>query len=89
MIFATILAVFYICLIYSIIDATIAVIITVLSKYLHYPPWNFISAQVELMSLLPFIAIALGQIISGPLSDWSILFLRKGDKGIYEPKVRL
>lgn len=80
-IFATIPAVFYISLVYSIINATITVMITVLSEYLYYPPYNFNSAQVGLMSLPPFIATSLGLIICGPLSDWSILFLAKRNKG--------
>ena len=88
-IFATIPAVFYISLVYSIINATITVIITVLSEYLYSPPYNFNSAQVGLMSLPPFIATSLSLLIVGPVSDWSILFLAKRNKGIYEPEMRL
>jgi MFS family permease len=88
-IFATIPAVFYISLVYSIINATITVMITVLSEYLYYPPYNFNSAQVGLMSLPPFIATSLSLLIVGPVSDWSILFLAKRNKGIYEPEMRL
>jgi MFS family permease len=88
-IFATIPAVFYISLVYSIINATITVMITVLSEYLYSPPYDFNSAQVGLMSLPPFIATLLSLLIVGPVSDWSILFLAKRNKGIYEPEMRL
>jgi MFS family permease len=87
--FATIPAVFYISLVYSIINATITVMITVLSEYLYSPPYNFNSSQVGLMSLPPFIATSLSLLIVGPLSDWSILYLAKRNKGIYEPEMRL
>ena len=80
-IFATIPAVFYISLVYSIINATITVMITVLSEYLYYPPYNFNSAQVGLMSLPPFIATSFSLLIVGPVSDWSILFLARRNKG--------
>ena len=87
--FATIPAVFYISLVYSIVNASITVIITVLSQYLYYPPYNFNSAQVGLMSLPPFVGTTLSLILCGPISDWSILFLAKRNKGIYEPEMRL
>ncbi|CZR56637.1 probable synaptic vesicle transporter SVOP and related transporters (major facilitator superfamily) [Phialocephala subalpina] len=87
--FFTIPAVFYISLVYSIINATITVMITVLSEYLYEPPYNFNSAQVGLMSLPPFIATSLSLLVAGPLSDWSILYLAKRNNGVYEPEMRL
>jgi MFS family permease len=88
-IFGTIPAVFYMSLVYSMINATITVMITVLSEYLYYPPYNFSSAQVGLMSLPAFIGSSLGLLICGPVSDWGILYLAKRNKGIYEPEMRL
>jgi hypothetical protein len=88
-IFATIPAVFYTSLVYSIINATITIMITVLSEYMYSPSYNFNSAQVSLMSLPPFVATTLSLLIVDSVLDWSILFLAKRNKGIYEPKMRL
>ncbi|KAI1611906.1 synaptic vesicle transporter [Exophiala viscosa] len=88
-IFVSIPAVFYICLVYAIINSTMTIAITVSSEYLYDPPWNFNSADVGLMSLPPFIGISLGLLVTGPVSDWIILRLAKRNNGIYEPEMRL
>ncbi|RDW69881.1 putative synaptic vesicle transporter SVOP [Coleophoma crateriformis] len=88
-IFATIPAVFYMSLVYSILNSTGTVVITTLSEYMYLPPYNFNSAQVGLMSLSAFIGTSLGLIICGPLSDRSILYLAKRNNGVYEPEMRL
>ncbi|RDW89776.1 putative synaptic vesicle transporter SVOP-1 [Coleophoma cylindrospora] len=88
-IFATIPAVFYMSLVYSILNSTGTVVITTLSEYMYLPPYNFNSAQVGLMSLAPFIGNSLGLMICGPLSDRSILYLAKRNNGVYEPEMRL
>jgi MFS family permease len=89
LIFATIPAVFYMCLVYSIINATTTVNITLFSQYMYGPPYNFNPAQVGLMSLPGFIGSTIGLLVCGPLSDWLILFLSKRNNGIYEPEMRL
>lgn len=88
-VFARIPAVFYMALVYSIINSTLTVNITVMSEYLYDSPWNFNSAQIGLMGLPGFIGTSLGLVICGPVSDWGILFLAKRNKGIYEPEMRL
>lgn len=41
------------------------------------------------MSLPSFIGTTIGALISGPISDWWILYLSKRNNGIYEPEMRL
>jgi MFS family permease len=54
-----------------------------------FPPYSFNSSQIGLMSLPPFIGTSLGVLVTGPLSDWIILFLARRNQGIYEPEMRL
>jgi len=88
-VFAKIPAVFYMCLVYTILNATVTVKATILAQLMPQPPYNFDPAQVGLMSLASFIGTTLGLIICGPLSDWIILYLAKKNRGIYEPEMRL
>jgi len=53
------------------------------------PPWNFTSSQIGLMSIPPFLGTTVGSLVLGPVSDWSILYLARRNKGIYEPEMRL
>ena len=85
----TIPAVFYMSLVYGVTLAWQTVMVTVLSSYMTLPPYNFNSAQIGLMSVPPFIGTTIGALIIGPLSDWSILYLSRRNKGIYEPEFRL
>ena len=89
MVFARIPAVFYMCLVYSIVNSTVTVKLTLMAQLMPQSPYNFDSAQVGLMSLTSFIGTTLGLLLCGPLSDWSIMFLAKRNKGIYEPEMRL
>lgn len=86
---ATIPAVAYMALVYSIINASTTVAITVLSEYMYAPPYNFDSSQVGLMSFPMWLGTTLGLLICGPVSDWSILYLAKRNNGVYEPEMRL
>ena len=85
----TIPAVFYMSLIYGVTLAWSTVMVTILSSWMTLPPYNFNSAQIGLMSVPAFIGSTLGALIIGPLSDRSILFLARRNKGIYEPEMRL
>ncbi|KAJ5629025.1 major facilitator superfamily domain-containing protein [Penicillium lividum] len=85
----TIPSVLFMALIYGAMTACSTVMITTLSSYMALPPYNFDSSQIGLMSLPSFIGTSLGVLITGPLSDWIILFLARQNKGIYEPEMRL
>ncbi|KAJ5609721.1 major facilitator superfamily domain-containing protein [Penicillium herquei] len=85
----TIPSVFFMALIYGTMTACTTIMITTLSSYMALSPYKFDSAQIGLMSLPPFIGTSLGVLITGPISDWVILFLARRNKGIYEPEMRL
>ncbi|KAJ6021880.1 major facilitator superfamily domain-containing protein [Penicillium herquei] len=85
----TIPSVFFMALIYGAMTACTTIMITTLSSYMALPPYNFDSAQIGLMSLPPFIGTSLGVLITGPVSDWAIIFPARRNKGIYEPEMRL
>ena len=63
--------------------------VTIFSSWMTLPPYNFDSAQIGLMNVPAFIGTTLGSLVIGPLSDRSILFLARRNKGIYEPEMRL
>lgn len=52
-------------------------------------PYNFTISQTGLISLSPFILTVLGELISGPLNDWIVVWLTSKNRGIYEPEFRL
>jgi len=53
------------------------------------PPYNFSVSQTGLISLSPFLLSLIGEIISGPMNDWTCLWLAKKNRGVYEPEFRL
>ncbi|CAK7235674.1 hypothetical protein SCUCBS95973_009347 [Sporothrix curviconia] len=53
------------------------------------PPYNFSVSQTGLISLSPFVFTLLGEIIAGPLNDWTSVRLARRNGGIYEPEFRL
>ncbi|KAK5662633.1 hypothetical protein OQA88_8547 [Cercophora sp. LCS_1] len=53
------------------------------------PPYNFTISQTGLISLSPFILTVIGELISGPLNDWIVVWLTRKNRGIYEPEFRL
>ncbi|KAM0548771.1 hypothetical protein ACHAPJ_009767 [Fusarium lateritium] len=59
------------------------------SYYTIFPPYNLGADQIGLLSLPPFIGLAIGTIIFAPLSDWLIVWLSKRNSGIFEPEMRL
>ncbi|KKY19529.1 putative synaptic vesicle transporter svop [Phaeomoniella chlamydospora] len=82
-------SVFFMSLLYGTLIATSCVQITTLSSWMALPPYNFNSAQIGLMSLPGWIGTTIGALITGPISDWLILFLSRRNNGIYEPEMRL
>ncbi|KAJ5635051.1 major facilitator superfamily domain-containing protein [Penicillium longicatenatum] len=85
----TIPSVLFMALIYGAMTACSTIMITTLSSYRALPRYSFNSSQIGLMSLPPFIGTSLGALVTGPLSDWIILFLARRNQGIYEPEMRL
>ena len=82
-------AVLFMSFVYGTMNTSTTVMITTLSSYMADPPYNFNSAQIGLMSVPPFIGTTLGALVTGPLSDWLILYLARKNRGIYEPEMRL
>jgi MFS family permease len=82
-------AVAYMSLVYAVMNAWQTVTITTLSTYMYDPPWGFTSSQIGLMSVPPWIGTTIGALMIGPVTDWSILYLARRNKGIYEPEMRL
>src|ERR1700691_459007 len=41
------------------------------------------------MNVAAIVGGTIGALVIGPLSDWSILYLARRNKGIYEPEMRL
>lgn len=74
---------------YGSILAWFSVLATSEATYFPLPPYNFGPIGVGLLNLPAFLGCILGAIWGGPLSDWSILFFAKRNKGIYEPEMRL
>ncbi|KAL4931088.1 uncharacterized protein BDV17DRAFT_289085 [Aspergillus undulatus] len=52
-------------------------------------PYNFTSGQVGLMHTPRMIGVTIGAVITGPLSDWWIVYIARRRGGIYEPESRL
>nr|POE62888.1 putative mfs-type transporter [Quercus suber] len=82
-------AIGYMSLVYGVLTAWSMVMTVNLSSAMLEPPWNFNAAQIGLMSLPALIGTTLGNLLSGPLSDWHILWLAKRNNGIFEPEMRL
>lgn len=85
----TLPAVGYMSLVYGVVITWSVVMTVTLSSVMLEPPWNFNAAQIGLMSLPPLIGTTLGNLLSGPISDWHILYLSKRNNGIFEPEMRL
>lgn len=85
----TIPAVTFTALQYGFLLAWLSVLATTEATYFAYPPYNFSSIGIGLLSLPAFIGATLGGVYGGPLSDWSIIYFTKRNNGIYEPEMRL
>lgn len=84
-ILVTIPGVAYCSLVYAVLLGWNTTQSAALSTYMIDPPYNFSATAIGLMNLAPFIGNSLGSLICGPVSDWLVLKLAKGNHGIYEP----
>lgn len=87
--FFTFPAVTYTAIIYGALLAWYAIVTSAFSFFLLEPPYNFRPAGVGLFSIGPGVGTILGIVTGAPLSDWSIVWLARRNKGIYEPEMRL
>jgi MFS family permease len=88
-IFFTIPAIAYTAITYGMLLAFMATTTSCLSYFTLLPPYNFSPDKVGLLSLGPFVGLLLSTIVIAPLSDWSVVWLAKRNKGVYEPEMRL
>ncbi|GME65696.1 MFS transporter [Neofusicoccum parvum] len=88
-ILVTLPAVAYTALIYGSLLSWFSIVLTTLSTYFAYPPYNFDSAGIGLLNLAPFAGCFIGSIFGGPVNDWLILYLSRRNGGIFEPEMRL
>ncbi|KAL5333331.1 MFS general substrate transporter [Aspergillus crustosus] len=86
---ATIPAIAYAALVYGILVGLGDVMSTTMSTFLPEAPYNFSSDQVGLMHLPRMIGVTIGALITGPLSDWWIVYISRRRGGIYDPETRL
>ncbi|CAI7621284.1 unnamed protein product [Penicillium glandicola] len=82
-------AVAYAAITYGATLSWFAIMTSLQASYMIIPPYNFDAIGVGLMNLAPFIGAVIGFPFGGHLSDKSILWLSKGNGGIYEPEMRL
>ncbi|KAL2854998.1 MFS general substrate transporter [Aspergillus pseudoustus] len=85
----TIPAIAYAALVYGILVGLGDVMSTTMSTFLPEAPYNFSSDQVGLMHLPRMIGVTIGALITGPLSDWWIVYISRRRDGVYDPEVRL
>lgn len=53
------------------------------------PPYSFTTSQIGLTVLSSFIGATLGNVIPGPVSDWTVKYMSKKNHGVYEPEFRI
>ncbi|ORY02841.1 major facilitator superfamily domain-containing protein [Clohesyomyces aquaticus] len=82
-------AVAYTALTYGIALASFAIMTSVQAVYLLQPPYKFGAVGVGLMNIAPFIGACLGFFVGGHISDKSIIWLSKRNRGVYEPEMRM
>ncbi|KAL4966027.1 MFS general substrate transporter [Aspergillus stella-maris] len=85
----TIPAITFTALVYGILVGLGDIMSTTMSTFLPSAPYNFTSSQVGLMHLPRMIGVSIGAAITGPLSDWWIVWLARRRGGVYEPETRL
>lgn len=74
---------------YGILLCWIAILATTQATLFLYPPYNFTSQGIGLLSLAPFLGTTLGSIWGGPLNDRYVLWVAKRRNGLHEPETRL
>lgn len=82
-------AIAYAAITYGTVLTSFAILTTMQATYLPLPPYNFSPADVGLMNIAPFIGGVPGFIVGGFISDKSITWLARRNRGIYEPEMRL
>jgi hypothetical protein len=85
----TIPAILYCALQYGALLAWFSVIVTSEAEFFILAPYNFTETGIGLLCMPAFIGCIVGFFWGGPLSDWSIVFFTRRNKGIYEPEMRL
>lgn len=82
-------AVTFAALTYGTVLSSFAIMTSVQATYLLEPPYNFGAVGVGLMNIAPFVGAVFGFFVGGYLSDKSIMWMSKRNRGIYEPEMRL
>lgn len=59
-----------------------------LSEIFSKAPYDFTTSAVGLTVLSSFVGVLLGNVIPGPVSDWSVKYMSKKNGGVYEPEFR-
>lgn len=88
-ILATIPSISYCAVQYGILLSWFSVIVTSEAQFFVLPPYNFDEVGIGLLCMPAFIGCVFGFAWGGPFSDWSILWLTRRNKGVYEPEFRL
>jgi MFS family permease len=65
------------------------VVFSVVNGVLFPTIYGFSVSETGLTGLSPFVFSLIGELISGPLNDWIVVYLTKKNKGVYEPEFRL
>jgi hypothetical protein len=81
--------VLYVALQYGAFLSWISMVAVTESDFFSADPYNFSTIGIGLLNLPPFIGAVVAAFYSGPLSDWSILWLSRRNGGVYEPEMRL
>lgn len=66
-----------------------AIMTTSQATYFALPPYSFGPVGIGLLNIPAFVGGLLGFIWGGPISDWSIVYFAKRNKGVFEPEMRL
>jgi Major Facilitator Superfamily len=81
--------VLYVALQYGAFLSWISMVAVTESDFFSTDPYNFSTIGIGLLNLPPFVGAVVAAFYSGPLSDWSILWLSRRNGGVYEPEMRL
>jgi hypothetical protein len=66
-----------------------AIMVTTQATYFALPPYSFGPIGIGLLNIPAFVGGLLGFIWGGPVSDYSIVYFAKRNKGVFEPEMRL
>lgn len=82
-------AVAYTAITFGSVMSWMAVIISIATTNMIYPPYNFSPSAIGLINVAPFVGQLISGLMAAPLSDKWIVKLAKRNGGIYEPEMRL